>query len=418
MATQPRAGDGAAAAAAEEEAPAVSYLQACVELDDWWLERVEGEEGKVRVVGSNTTTSRAGRRFTSASIKTRHASGDLETEDGIIIMIARPPNISKMHLNGFPDEVSKHFSLGFPVQWENIINSNMTEMNEQPQSPLKSTEYYIEKFLRGNLKYSMGLFAWDGLNIYQGSRSDADRFPSERLSNSSNGRPTVEDPTANTDCNANFMSTLATSEEFCTGRMDMPEEPRATPSETCGIDQENNQHLCMHMNTCDNGNKVQHGTSSVGPSAVPAEKYVRSQAEQDALLVNNSTSHVSSILGDCATPKCGKALTHLGTKDALETNEGMNPQFGVPQGSEGSTVRRLRNGKVIVISTSASTKKKVYKRARMQDNTFSENVIPNEDVTCPTGLISQEKVGSVTVAAAAKLKIHDTPRKGSILANQ
>nr|XP_025881971.1 uncharacterized protein LOC4327793 isoform X3 [Oryza sativa Japonica Group] len=105
MATQPRAGDGAAAAAAAKEAPAVSYLQACVELDDWWLERVEGEEGKVRVVGSNTTTSRAGRRFTSASIKTRHASGDLETEDGIIIMIARPPNISKMHLNGFPDEV-------------------------------------------------------------------------------------------------------------------------------------------------------------------------------------------------------------------------------------------------------------------------------------------------------------------------
>ncbi|EEE54726.1 hypothetical protein OsJ_02071 [Oryza sativa Japonica Group] len=328
MATQPRAGDGAAAAAAAKEAPAVSYLQACVELDDWWLERVEGEEGKVRVVGSNTTTSRAGRRFTSASIKTRHASGDLETEDGIIIMIARPPNISKMHLNGFPDE---------------------------------------------------------------GSRSDADRFPSERLSNSSNGRPTVEDPTANTDCNVNFMGTLATSEEFCTGRMDMPEEPRATPSETCGNDQENNQHLCMLMNTCENGNKVQHGTSSVGPSVVPAEKYVRSKAEQDALLVNDSTSHVSSVLGDCATPKCGKSLTHLGTKDALETNEGMNPQFGVPQGSEGSTVRRLRNGKVIVISTSASTKK-VYKRARMQDNTFSENVIPNKNVTCPTGLISQENV--------------------------
>uniref|UniRef100_A0A0D9Y9Y9 SANTA domain-containing protein n=1 Tax=Oryza glumipatula TaxID=40148 RepID=A0A0D9Y9Y9_9ORYZ len=414
MATQPRAGDGAAAAAAAaKEAPAVSYLQACVELDDWWLERVEGEEGKVRVVGSNTTTSRAGRRFTSASIKTRHASGDLETEDGIIIMIARPPNISKMHLNGFPDEVSKHFSLGFPVQWENIINANMAEMNKQPQSPLKSTEYYIEKFLRGNLKYSMGLFSWDGLNIYQGSRSDADRFPSERLSNSSNGRPTVEDPTANTDCNVNFMGTLATSEEFCTGRMDMPEEPRATPSETCGNDQENNQHLCMLMNTCENGNKVQHGTSSVGPSVVPAEKYVRSQAEQDALLVNDSTSHVSSVLGDCATPKCGKSLTHLGTKDALETNEGMNPQFGVPQGSEGSTVRRLRNGKVIVISTSASTKK-VYKRARMQDNTFSENVIPNKNVTCPTGLISQENVGSAAVTAAAKLQIHDTPRKVTI----
>uniref|UniRef100_A0A0E0KP98 SANTA domain-containing protein n=1 Tax=Oryza punctata TaxID=4537 RepID=A0A0E0KP98_ORYPU len=381
MATQPRAGDGAAAAAAAE-APAVSYLQACVELHDWWLERVEGVEGKVRVVGSNTTTSRAGRRFTSASIKTRHAGGDLETEDGIIIMIACPPNISKMHQNGFPDEVSKHFSLGFPVQWEKIINSNMTEMNEQPQSPLRSTEYYIEKFLRGNLKYSIGLFAWDGLNIYQGSRSDADRLPSERLSNSSNGRPTIEDPTTNTDYNANFMSTLATSEEFCTGRMDMPEEPRATPSETGGNDQENNQHLCMLMNTCESGNKVQHGTSSVGPSVVPAEKYVRSQAEQGALVNNNKTSHVSFVLGDCATPKCGKALTHLGTKDALETNEGMDPQFGVPQGSEGSTVRRLRNGKVIVISTSASTKK-VYKR-----------------------------VGSVAVTAAAKLQIHDTPRKG------
>ncbi|KAF0893854.1 hypothetical protein E2562_031391, partial [Oryza meyeriana var. granulata] len=394
MATRPRAAaDGAPAAA-----PAVSYLQACVELHDWWLERVDGEEGKVRVVGSDTTTSRAGRIFTSASIKTRHANGDLETADGVIIMTLGPPDISKMHQNGFPHEVSKYFRLGAPVQWEKYINVNMTEMNKKPQSPLKSTEYYIEKFLQGNLKYSMGLFAWDDLNTSQRATSDADRFPSQRISNSSNGRPTFEESTANTDCNDNFMSTLAASEEFCTGRMDMPEEPLAAPSETCDSDQ---------ANIRERGNRVQHGASSAGPSVVPKEKNVRSQAEQDAdiqqenmhrhssdsALINNRTNHVSSGLEDCETPKCGKALTRLRTRDALQiTTEGMGPQFGAIQGSEDNTVRRLRNGKVFGMSSSASLKKVVYKRARMQDKTFSEKFIPNEDVTCPTDLISHENV--------------------------
>uniref|UniRef100_A0A0D9W3L9 SANTA domain-containing protein n=1 Tax=Leersia perrieri TaxID=77586 RepID=A0A0D9W3L9_9ORYZ len=346
MATQPPvSGDGAPPPA---RSPAVSYLQAMVELHDWWLERVEGEEGKFRVVGFNTTTSRAGRIFTSASIKRRHANGDLETVDGAILLIKRPPNISKMNQNGFPHEVSKHFWQGFPVQWEKIINSNTTEMMEQPESPQKSAAYYIEKFLKGKLKYSMGLFAWD--DTFQRTTNEAGIFPNQSLCNSSNERPIVEGSTANT---------LAASEEFCTGRMDIPKKPLATPGETCH---------------------------------------------------SNQTNHVSSGLEGCETPKCVKAtphaLKHLETKDALEiTIEGMDPQSGVCQGSKDNTVRRLRNGKVIGMSSSASMKK-TYKR-RMQDKTFSENIITNEDVTSTTGQISHENVDSVSVQ-----QIHDAPREG------
>jgi hypothetical protein len=44
-------------------------------------------------------------------------------------------------------QVSKYFRLGFPDQWERYASSDMKQMNEDTQSPSKSSEYYIEKFL-------------------------------------------------------------------------------------------------------------------------------------------------------------------------------------------------------------------------------------------------------------------------------
>ncbi|KAL5215811.1 hypothetical protein ABZP36_007212 [Zizania latifolia] len=449
--------------------PTCLDLLAKVGLSEWWLERVEGEEGKVRVAGFDTT-SRAGRKFTSASIKTRHANGALETADGFIILVTCPSNVSKMHENGFPHEVSKYFSLGFPVQWEKYINSNKTVTNEQPQSPLKSTEYYIEKFLRRTLINSMGYaFAGDDLNTSQRSTSNVDRFSSQRFSNFSNGRPTFQKTIANTDCNDSFMIKLATPEELCNGRMDTPEEPLAAPGETCDSDHANNQHACMHINTCEQGNNVQHGTSSAKPSAIPAEKYVRSQEEQDAdiqqenvpmisseqqiaarsndsALINNHTNHATYGLEECGTPKRHKILVHQGTEAASEIKtQGITPLDGVTQGSEVNTVRILRNGKmfgmyaslekrvnkrdrmqnksfngdimpnedaVFGMSNDASLKKRVNKRERMQNKSFNGNIMPNEDVTCPAVLISHENVGSVAVASSSKLQSRNLRRRG------
>ncbi|KAG8083298.1 hypothetical protein GUJ93_ZPchr0015g6689 [Zizania palustris] len=411
--------------------PAVSCLQACVGLSEWWLERVEGEEGKVRVAGFDTR-SRAGRKFTSASIKTRHVNGALETADGFIILVTCPSNVSKMHENGFPHEVSKYFRLGFPVQWEKYINSNKTVMNEQSQSPLKSTEYYIGKFLRGTLINSMGYtFAGDDLNTSQISTSNVDRFSSQR--------------------------------------MDTPEEPLAAPGEPCDSDHANNQHECMHINTCEQGNNVQHGTSSAKPSAIPAEMYVRSQEEQDAdiqqenvpmisseqqiaarsndpALINNHTNHATYDLEECGTPKRHKILVHQGTETASEIKtQGITPQDGVTRGSEVNTVRILRNGKMFGMYTSsekrvnkrdrmqnksfngdimpneyavfgmsndASLKKRVNERDKMQNKSFNGNIMPNEDVTCPADLISHENVGSVAVASSSKLQSHNLCPRG------
>uniref|UniRef100_J3LWW5 Uncharacterized protein n=1 Tax=Oryza brachyantha TaxID=4533 RepID=J3LWW5_ORYBR len=229
----------------------------------------------------------------------------------------------------------------------------MSEMNEQPQSPLKSTEYYIEKFLQGNLKYSMGLFAWDYLNTSERSTSDTDRFPSQRHSNSSNRRHNFED-----------YAFVQYQESSAGPSVDTAKNARNQVEQDADIQQEN-----MHRYS--------------------SEQQIVTHSNESAL-TNNCTNEVSSGLEDCEAPKCGKASTCQGTKDALDiTTERMNPQFGVTQGSEDNTVRRLR-GKVFGMSSSASLKKLVCKRGWMQDKTFLEKIIPNEDVTHPADLISHE----------------------------
>lgn len=359
---------------------------------------MEGEDGKIRVAGF-TTRNRAARVFTSNSITTRHADGTLETADGVIVLIKGPLNISRMHHNGFPHEVCKWFQLGFPVEWEKCANSNMKQMNEHTRSPLKSTsasslsvstEYYIDKFLRGSFINSMGYaFTGNDFNSSKRSTSNTDGPPIQRVSNLSNGTARFKESTGNTGDNDNLMSKMAASEELCNGRMEMPEEPFAGPGGTCNsgqAGQEDNQHESMHKYA--SGQKMH--THSI-----------------DSALINNHMDHISSDLEECGTPKCGKTLVHPGTEDALEVpTKGMSPQFGV-HGSQDNTIRRLRNGKVFGMSSGASLKKRDYKGKRMQNKTFNRKMVPNEEITPPADLTSHKNVYN-------SLDIHDKAKQSSV----
>ncbi|XP_047062213.1 uncharacterized protein LOC124669694 [Lolium rigidum] len=229
MASQPQAGRftrGVAARApppASVEGPAYrATVQRCVALVDWWL--VRGEDDKIRVAGY-PERNRAARLFYSDSITMRHADGTLETADHKILLIRGPLNITQMHCNGFPYEVSKNFRRGFPDQWEQCANSNMKQMNENTQSPSKSTEYYIEKFLRGSFinsaEYS---FMEADLKSSKGPTGNTDGPPSQGLSDLSNGIPKIQEPTGNGADYHNSVSITTASEGLCNGRIGMPDE--------------------------------------------------------------------------------------------------------------------------------------------------------------------------------------------------
>lgn len=229
MASQPQAGrftQGVAARApppASVEGPAYrATLQRCVALVDWWL--VRGEDDKIRVAGY-PERNRAARLFYSDSITMRHADGTLETADHKILLIRGPLNIRQMHCNGFPYEVSKYFRRGFPVQWEQCANSNMKQMNENTQSPSKSTEYYIEKFLRGSFinsaEYS---FMEADFKSSKGPTGNTDGPPSQGLSDLSNGIPKVQEPAGDGADYHNSVSITTASEGLCNGRIGMPDE--------------------------------------------------------------------------------------------------------------------------------------------------------------------------------------------------
>ncbi|CAM0905049.1 unnamed protein product [Alopecurus aequalis] len=236
LGTAPRASTPASV----EGRPYRATLQKCVALMDWWLER--GKDGKIRVAGYTETKrerSRAARVFHSDSITTRHADYSLETADHKILLTRGPLNFSQMRVNEFPDEVSKYFGLGFPVLWEKYANlsiSDIKQMNETTQSPLKSTEYYIEKFLRGSFINSEEYnFKEVDSKSSKGPTGNTDGPPSHRLSDLSNGTPRIQEPSCNSGDNDNSVSKTNPSGGLCNGRMDMPHESFEDPGpgKTC-----------------------------------------------------------------------------------------------------------------------------------------------------------------------------------------
>ncbi|XP_014756975.1 uncharacterized protein LOC100838914 isoform X2 [Brachypodium distachyon] len=288
-------------------------IQKCVALLDWWL--VRGQDDKIRVAGY-TERNRAARVFTSDFITMGHADGTLETADHKIVLTRGPLNIKQMHRNGFPYEVSKHFQLGFPAQWEKYANSNMKQSKHQAQSPSKSIDN-IWKFL-SFMKYN---FEETDFNSSKGSTGNTDGTPIQGLSNLSNGTPRFQDSSG------------------------------PGPGETCSSAQGDNQHQDMHLDA--------------DAGQVPAK--------------------------------------------------GMSPEFGVVQGSEDSTGRRLRSGKVYGMSTSssASLKRGRSKRKTIQHDTPNRKIL-NEETILPVDPTNHGNGGSPVTRsiAAAKLQSPHPFQKG------
>ncbi|CAN6234662.1 unnamed protein product [Urochloa humidicola] len=386
-----------------------------VVLVDWWLEKVDGEEGKVRVAGISYTPQKGAsssmgnmnglrRGFRSAAISRRHGHNAVETEDGRQIRIGCLLNMPRTRDNGFSEEVCKCFEFGFPDKWLEILNPNTEQRNAEAQSqsestanaPSHSVEYYMEKILSEistkPLRYAF----------------------TESYFCSSTGY------TSNTNGNAGSMDA---SGGLYGRRTTMPEKPLTPPRETCSSGQESDQHKSMQIDASEQGidNRsissvsVNQSTGSIChnskvddsilvPSKVVSVEKVghRSrvscgQAEEDAdiqhenmqscsseqelvtqpidsAIVNENLMSASSDLGEPGTQNRGIASVNLGTTDALELPaEKINQQFGPVRDSEDSTVRRLRSGKVFG-TPSSGPMKSGRKQKKIQHEASDQNM--------------------------------------------
>jgi len=314
--------------------------------------------------------------------------------------------------------VCECFEFGFPPQWLKLLYPNMEQQNEQSESesestanaPRHSVEYYMKKLSMGYDFYSS-----------TGCTSNTDGPATQSLSDLPDGNA----------------GNMAASLGLYGGTRNMPEKPLTPPGETCCRGQESEQHERMQIDVSEQGivNRsvssvsVNLSTGSICPNSkvdesilvpskiVPVEKEgYRSrsdccQAEDaadipentlscsseqematlpiDSAIVNENLNSTSSDLGEPGTPKCGKVSVNLRTTDALElTNENMTPQFGAVRGSEESTVRRLRSGKVFGTPSGGPVKRR-YKKKSIQHEASSEMMAPKEGGTS-TDLTSHE----------------------------
>lgn len=389
MASQPEPGSSTHGTAAPAPPPAsvsaptcCAIVQRCVALLDWWL--VRGQGGKIRVAGY-IEKNRAGRVFSSDSITMRHADGTLETADHKIVLTRGPLNIAQMHRNGFPNEVSKQFRLGFPIQWEKYANSNMKQANEHTLSPAKSTEYYVEEFLRGSfvnsLEYTLTEFDF---RTSKGSTGNTD---GPGLPNYV--KPRIQEPSVSSGDYDNSMSNMAASEGLCNDRMGMPDESFEDPGpeETC------------------RGQATRADNSHEDLQTDASEQRIFTHSV-DSVLVNNDIDNIEEERG---TSKSGNSSVCPGTEHVLEVlNKGVSLEHGSVQCST-----RLRSGKVYGMSNGASLKKGYSKRKTMQHETLNMKVIPTEETTPPAGPTCHKKGGSIAqITASDKLQSHDPVHRG------
>ncbi|XP_060201860.1 kinetochore-associated protein KNL-2 homolog [Lycium barbarum] len=100
-----------------------SCFQPTVCLKDWWLIKAEKDsQGRtLAVAGLTSREGQALRVFSSAPILKTNDVCNLETIDGIFVILKGFINKSRSEENGFPSEVVEQFLLGFPPQWEAFI---------------------------------------------------------------------------------------------------------------------------------------------------------------------------------------------------------------------------------------------------------------------------------------------------------
>ncbi|XP_066394130.1 uncharacterized protein [Miscanthus floridulus] len=416
----------------------------CTILVDWCLERVEGEEGKIRVAGTTFTPQMgeqmrkgassskgnmkvAGRVFRSSAIVKRHDYTGIESEDGYHIRIGCPLNIPKTRENGFSEEVCESFKYGFPIQWQRHVNPKMVPDNEHVRSPSETTTGAPSPSVEDYMAYFLG---------YSGNTDGL----------------TTQSPSNLPDDNA---GNITASLGLYGLRMGVPEKPLAPPGEACNSGQESYQHESTQIdaskqeivNRSISSVSVKQSTGSISSnskvdgniltpskiSSVVNEGYRSTvgcgQAEEDADIQQEnmhscSSEHgmvtlpidcTSSQLGEPGIPKSGKDSVNLGTTDALELpTEGMTtPKLGAIRGSEDSTGRRLRSGKVLEMP-SGGPMKRGHKQKKIQQEASSEQMV-NQGATSTADLTSHENVNDFSAAEVVveeKLESHDSCRKG------
>ncbi|KAI3751963.1 hypothetical protein L2E82_23057 [Cichorium intybus] len=108
--------------AANNSPPSRSYFHKSVSLQDWWLTKPQTVDDRKRIGVSGLTCtsqlSRAERCFSSAPILKAYDFFELETVDGICVILQGYINKEKTLQSGFSSEVFDHFVIGFPPYWE------------------------------------------------------------------------------------------------------------------------------------------------------------------------------------------------------------------------------------------------------------------------------------------------------------
>ncbi|KAL6656223.1 hypothetical protein ACP70R_007049 [Stipagrostis hirtigluma subsp. patula] len=187
-----------------------------VELVEWWLARVEGDERKIAVAGF-FERNRRDVPFPATPIVKRYDARILKTEDGVLVHIKGCPNISQMLGDGFPTEVCKEFASGFPYSWD-MYNELYPRMQCQQNSSkrISASEdkdlFYLQQLHQGEQLESLAN------DILRSTKSnDANAF--QDSSHLPNGTPRFEEhisdgdvPTNGTVVPYKDMSTLVHSE--------------------------------------------------------------------------------------------------------------------------------------------------------------------------------------------------------------
>ncbi|CAN4116930.1 unnamed protein product [Withania somnifera] len=105
-------------------------------LNDWWLIRAEKDsQGRtLAVAGLTSRQGQALRVFSSAPILKIYDVFNLETVDGVYVVLKGFINKSRSEENGFSSEVFEQFLFGFPPQWE-AFNENCLGRESKGKAP-------------------------------------------------------------------------------------------------------------------------------------------------------------------------------------------------------------------------------------------------------------------------------------------
>ncbi|XP_040378886.1 uncharacterized protein LOC102699399 [Oryza brachyantha] len=172
----------------------------CVELFNWWLERVEGDDRKVRVAG-HAERGRKLHLFTSAPIVKRHEACFLEAEDSVIVLINGPLDLSQMQKHGYSLEVCEKFMVGFPYFWERYNLGSQASSCKTSKLQDSSTKFYLEKFQLGNFIDKVG-YSFIASLLNNGTHFSGDAGSFENVFYLSNKKPRFEEYACDIDISA------------------------------------------------------------------------------------------------------------------------------------------------------------------------------------------------------------------------